>query len=160
MFAVPFDEIAPIVGRSPAAARQLASRARRRVQGAAPTDGDLNRRREVVDAFLAASRRGDFDALLAVLDPEVVLRSDHAAVKTGASKEVRGAAAVAGTFSGRARTAQLALIDGAPGAGWAPGGKPRVVIGFTMAGGKIVAIDLLADPERLRQLDLFVIDKG
>jgi RNA polymerase sigma-70 factor (ECF subfamily) len=160
MFAVPFDEIAPIVGRSPAAARQLASRARRRVQGAAPTDGDLNRRREVVDAFLAASRRGDFDALLAVLDPEVVLRSDHAAVKTGASKEVRGAAAVAGTFSGRARTAQLALIDGAPGAVWAPGGKPRVVIGFTMAGGKIVAIDLLADPERLRQLDLFVIDKG
>jgi RNA polymerase sigma-70 factor (ECF subfamily) len=160
MFAVPFDEIAPIVGRSPAAARQLASRARRRVQGAAPTDGDLNRRREVVDAFLAASRRGDFDALLAVLDPEVVLRSDHAAVKTGASKEVRGAAAVAGTFSGRARTAQLALIDGAPGAVWAPGGKPRVVIGFTMAGGKIVAIDLLADPERLRQLDLFLIDKG
>jgi hypothetical protein len=128
------------------------------VQGAAPTDADLNRRREVVDAFLAASRPGDFDALLAVLDPEVVLRSDHTAVKTGASKEVRGAAAVAGTFSGRARTAQLALIDGAPGAVWAPGGKPRVVFGFTMTGGKIVAIDLLADPERLRQLDLVVID--
>jgi RNA polymerase sigma factor (sigma-70 family) len=158
MFAVPFDEIAPIVGRSPAAARQLASRARRRVQGAAPTDADLNRRRDVVDAFLAASRRGDFDALLAVLDPEVVLRSDDAAVKTGASREVRGAAAVAGTFSGRARTAQLALIDGAPGAVWGPGGKPRVVFGFAMAGGKIVAIDLLADPERLRQLDLVVID--
>jgi RNA polymerase sigma factor (sigma-70 family) len=157
MFAMPFDEIAPIVGRSPAAARQLASRARRRVQGAAPPDADLGRRREVVDAFLAASRRGDFDALLAVLDPEVVLRSDDAAVRTGASKEIRGAAAVAGTFSGRARAAQLAVIDGAPGAVWAPGGQPRVVFGFTMAAGKIVAIDLIADPERLSKLDLAVI---
>jgi ketosteroid isomerase-like protein len=158
MFAVPFEEIAPIVGRSPAAARQLASRARRRVQGAAPTDADLTRRREVVDAFLAASRRGDFDALLAVLDPDVVLRSDHAAVKTGASKEARGAAAVAAIFSGRARTAQLALIDGVPRAVWAPGGTPRVVFGFTIAHGKIVAIDLLADPERLRNLDLAALD--
>ena len=155
MFAVPFDEIAPIVGRSPAAARQLASRARRRVQGAATVpDADLTRQREVVDAFLAASRDGDFDALLAVLDPDVVLRADPAAVDAGASREVRGAAAVADTFSGRARFAQPALVNGAAGAVWAPGGRPRVVFGFTITRGKIVAIDMLADPERLRQLDL------
>ena len=157
MFAVPFDEIAPIVERSPAATRQLASRARRRVQGAAPPDADLGRRREVVDAFLAASRGGDFQALVALLDPEVVLRADQAAVQVGASQEVRGAAAVAGTFSGRARAAQLALINGAPGVVWAPGGRPRVVFGFTITGGKIVAIEMLADPERLRQLDLAVL---
>jgi RNA polymerase sigma-70 factor (ECF subfamily) len=157
MFAVPFDEIAPIVERSPAATRQLASRARRRVQGAAPPDADLGRRREVVDAFLAASRGGDFQALVALLDPEVVLRADQAAVQVGASQEVRGAAAVAGTFSGRARAAQPALINGAPGVVWAPGGRPRVVFGFTITGGKIVAIEMLADPERLRQLDLAVL---
>ena len=133
MFAVPFDEIAPIVGRSPTAARQLASRARRRVQGAATVpDADLTRQREVVDAFLAASRGGDFDALLAVLDPDVVLRADRAAVQAGASREVRGAAAVAKTFSGRARFAQPALVNGAVGAVWAPGGRPRVVFGFTI----------------------------
>jgi RNA polymerase sigma-70 factor (ECF subfamily) len=158
MFAVPFDEIAPIVGRSSAAARQLASRARRRVQGAATApDADLTRQREVVDAFLAASRGGDFDALLALLDPDVVLRADQAAVRAGASKEVRGAAAVADTFSGRARFAQPALVNGAVGAVWAPGGRPRVVFGFTITRGKIVEIDLVADPERLRQLDLAVL---
>jgi RNA polymerase sigma-70 factor (ECF subfamily) len=158
MFAVPFDEIAPIVGRSPAAARQLASRARRRVQGAsAVTASDVTRQREVVNAFLAASREGNFDALLALLDPEVVLRSDGAAVSAGASKEVRGAAAVAETFSGRARVAQLALVDGAVGAVWAPGGRPRVVFGFTITAGRIVAIELLADPARLGQLDLAVL---
>jgi RNA polymerase sigma factor (sigma-70 family) len=158
MFAVPFDEIAPIVGRSPAAARQLASRARRRVQGSGTIrESDRSRQREVVHAFLAASREGDFDALLALLDPDVVLRGDDAAVRTGASKEVRGAAAVAGTFSGRARTAQLALVNGAVGAVWAPGGQPRVVFGFTIAGGKIAEIDLLADPERLRQLELTIL---
>jgi RNA polymerase sigma factor (sigma-70 family) len=159
MFAVPFDEIAPIVGRSPAAARQLASRARRRVQGAATVpNADLARRREVVDAFLAASRGGDFEALLAVLDPDVVLRADRAAVQIGASREVRGAAAVAETFSGRARGAQTALVNGAIGLVWAPRGRPRVVFGFTITRGKIVGIDLVADPDRLRQLELTVLD--
>jgi RNA polymerase sigma factor (sigma-70 family) len=158
MFAVPFDEIAPIVGRSPAAARQLASRARRRVQGAATVPDDPTRRREVVDAFLAASRHGDFEALLAVLDPDVVLRADRAAVQMGASREVRGAAAVADTFSGRARFAQPALVNGAVGLVWAPRGRPRVVFGFTITRGKIVEIDLIADPERLHQLDLVVLD--
>jgi RNA polymerase sigma-70 factor (ECF subfamily) len=170
MFAVPFDEIAAIVGRSPAAARQLASRARRRVQTAAPVDAesatlgtlpdtDLTRQRELVDAFLAASREGDFDALLAVLDPDVVLHADHAAVQAGAAREVRGAAAVADTFSGRARFAQPALVNGAAGAVWAPGGRPRVVFGFRITRGKIVEIDLLADPTRLAQLDLAVLNE-
>ena len=159
MFAVPFDEIAGILGRSPNAAKMLASRARRRVQGAAAVpDADLARQRAVVDAFLAASRGGDFEALLAVLDPEVVLRADGAAVGAGASREVRGAAAVAGAFSGRARFARPALVNGAVGAVWAPGGRPRVVFGFTIAGGKVVGIELLADPERLRGLDLVVLD--
>ena len=159
MFAVPFDEIAPIVGRSPTTARQLASRARRRVQGAATVpDADLTRKRGVVAAFLAASRDGDFGALLALLDPDVVLRADRAAVHAGASKEVRGAPAVADTFSGRAWFAQPALVNGAAGAVWAPRGRPRVVFGFTIARGKIVAIDLVADPERLRQLDLAVLN--
>jgi RNA polymerase sigma factor (sigma-70 family) len=158
VFAVPFDEIAPIVGRSETAARQLASRARRRVRGAATIpDTDFTRQREVVDAFLAASREGRFDVLLAVLDPDVVLRADRGAVQAGASREVRGALAVAKQFSGRARFAQLALVNGAVGAVWAPGGRPRVVFGFTITRGKIVAIDLLADPERLRQLRLSVL---
>src|SRR5215211_7267930 len=149
MFGVPFNEIAPIVDRSPAAARQLASRGRRKVQGAPPPDADLARQRAVVDAFLAASRQGNFEALVALLDPDVVLRADPAAVRTGAAAEVRGAAAVAGTFSGRAQTARPALVDGAPGAVWAPGGRPRVAFGFTVADGRILVIDLLADPERL-----------
>jgi RNA polymerase sigma factor (sigma-70 family) len=158
-FGVPFDEIAPIVGRSPNAAKMLASRARRRVRAATTApDPDLTRRREVVDAFLAAAREGDFDALLAVLDPDVVLRADRAAVRAGASGELRGAAAVADTFKGRARFAQPALVNGAAGLVWAPGGRPRVVFGFTIARGKIVAIDLVADPERLRRLDLVVLD--
>ncbi len=158
LFAVPFDEIAPIVGRSPTATRQLASRARRRVQGAATaSDVDLTPQREVVDAFLAASHGGDFDALLAVLDPDVVLRADYTAVHMGASEEVRGAPDVAGQFSGRARVAQLALVNGTIGLVWASGGHPRVVFDFTIRGGKIVAIDMLADPERLRELDLEVL---
>ena len=158
LFAVPFDEIAPIVGRSPTAARQLASRARRRVQGGATVpDPDRARQREVVAAFLAASRGGDFDALLALLDPDVVLRADPAAVQMGASRVLRGAVAVAGTFKGRARVAQPALVNGAAGAVWAPGGRPRVIFGFTIAGGKIVEINLVADPERLRRLDVVVL---
>jgi hypothetical protein len=157
LFAVPFDEIADIVGRSPAAARQLASRARRRVQGVTPPNADQIRQREVVDAFLTASRDGDFDALLALLDPDVVLHADTVAVQSGAEGEVVGALAVAGTFSGRARFAVPAVIDGAVGAVWAPGGKPRVVFGFTIAHGKIVAIELLADATRLAELDLVIL---
>ncbi len=155
MFAVPFDEIAPIVGRSPDAAKMLASRARRRVQdsGAQP-ERDPARQREIVEAFLAASRNGEFDELVALLDPDVLLRSDVAAVKTGSPAEVRGAAAVAGFFAGRARAAQTALIDGAAGAVWAPGGTVRVVFGFTISDRKIVAIDILADAVRLRHLDI------
>ncbi|MGZ5352734.1 MAG: sigma-70 family RNA polymerase sigma factor [Actinomycetota bacterium] len=159
LFAVPFDEIAPIVGRSPATARQLASRARRRVQGATEVpDADRTKQREIVDAFLAASRGGDFDALLAVLDPDVVLRADEAAVLAGASREVRGAAPVAQTFSGRARAARPALVDGVPGLVWAQRGTPQVVFGFTIERGAIVAIDLIADPERLRTSDLVLLD--
>ncbi|MGZ8610741.1 MAG: sigma-70 family RNA polymerase sigma factor [Actinomycetota bacterium] len=159
LFAVPFDEIAPIVGRSPAAARQRASRARRRVQGATEVpDADRTKQREIVDAFLAASRGGDFDALLAVLDPDVVLRADDAAVLAGASREVRGAAPVAQTFSGRARAARPALVDGVPGLVWAQRGTPQVVFGFTIERGAIVAIDLIADPERFRTSDLVLLD--
>jgi RNA polymerase sigma-70 factor (ECF subfamily) len=162
MFAVPFDEIAPIVGRSPAAARQLASRARRRIKGAAPAaDADRTRQREVVDAFLAASRGGDFSALLAVLDPNVVLRADAAAVPRGTSRLVRGAAAVAKgalAFSGRARFAQPALVNGAVGVVVAPRGRLFVVVGLTVRRGKIVEIDIIADPDRLRHLDLGVLD--
>jgi RNA polymerase sigma factor (sigma-70 family) len=158
LFDVPFDEIAPIVGRSPAAARQLASRARRRMQGATAPGTDVTRQRAVVDAFLAASRGGDFDALLALLDPDVVLRADRAAVQAGASEELRGAPAVADQFSGRAQVAQPALVDGAVGLVWAPGGQPRVVFDFTITGGKVVAIEMVADSERLGQLDLVVLD--
>jgi RNA polymerase sigma factor (sigma-70 family) len=159
MFAVPFEEIAPIVWRTPAAARQLASRARRRVQGTTTVpDPNLTRQRQVVDAFLAASRGGDFDALLAILDPEVVLRTDSAAVQMGASKEVRGAAAVADTFSGRARAAQRALVNGAAGLVWTRHGRPTVVFDFTITRGRIVAIDLVADPERLGDLDVAILD--
>jgi RNA polymerase sigma-70 factor (ECF subfamily) len=155
MFAMPFEEIAPIVERTPAAARQLASRARRRVQGADTSpDTDLTRRREIVQAFLAASRNGDLGALVAMLDPDVVLRADHAVVRTGAVAETRGAQAVAAAFSGRARAARLALIDGVAGLVWASGGRPRVVFSFTLTGGKITAIDLLGDPAVLGKLDV------
>ncbi|TMF34903.1 MAG: sigma-70 family RNA polymerase sigma factor [Chloroflexi bacterium] len=158
MFAMPFDEIGPIVGRSPEAARQLASRARRRVQGTskAPT-ADLTRQREIVDAFLAASRGGDFAALLALLDPDVVLRADEAAVQVGAAKEVTGAEPVAASFAGRARAAQPALVGGMPGLVWAPGGKPKVVFAFTIERGKIIAIDLVSDPDRIRELDVVIL---
>ena len=120
-------------------------------------DADLARQREVVDAFLAASRGGDFGALVALLDPEVVLRADAAAVRSGAPGEVHGAAEVAGTFSGRARAARPALVNGSAGLVWAQRGEPRMVFGFTIGGGKIAAIDLLADPERIRRLDLVVL---
>ena len=157
MFGVPFDEIAPILGRTPAAARQLASRARSRVQGATVPDADRSRQRAVVDAFLAAARGGDFDALLAVLDPDVVVRADPAAVLTGASEELRGAPAVADTFSGRARAARPALVEGTPGLVWMQHGRPQMVFDFTIANGKVVKIDLIADPERISELDLTVL---
>ena len=162
MFAVPFDEIAPMVGRTPAAARQLASRGRRRVQGAATEpDADLARQREVVDAFFAAARGGDFDALVAVLDPDVVLRSDGGPGRPGATVEVHGAATVAGRalmFAGLSPYVRPALVNGAAGVVVAPGGRPYAVMGFTVAGGRVVAIDALSDPERLRGLDLTVLD--
>ncbi len=163
MFAVPFDEIASILGRSPAAAKQLASRARRRVQGTASDDDietDVTRQRAVVDAFLAASRGGDFDALLALLDPKVVLRADSAVVKRPRARleaEVRGPRAVAGAFAGRAQGAQTAMIDGFVGAVWAQGDRPRAVFDFRIAHGKIVSIEIVADPARLGQLELEVL---
>jgi DNA-directed RNA polymerase specialized sigma24 family protein len=133
-------------------------RARRRVRGATNVpEADLTRQREVVDAFLAAAHDGDFGALLVMSDPDVVLRADCAAVEAGASREIRGAPAVADTFSGRARFAQPALVNGVVGAVWAPRGRPRVVFGFTITRGKIVEIDILADPARLRRLDLAIL---
>jgi RNA polymerase sigma-70 factor (ECF subfamily) len=158
LFAVSFGEIAEVLGRSEAATRQLASRARRRVQGAEAPEGDRARQREVVEAFLAASREGDFEALLALLDPQVVVRADAAAVAAGAEAEVRGVRAVAGTFTGRARFARPALVDGAVGAVWAPGGRPRVVFAFTVRDGRVAEIGLLADPDRLAGLDLVPLE--
>jgi RNA polymerase sigma factor (sigma-70 family) len=156
-FAVPFGEIAPIVERSPAATRQLASRARRRVQDAAIPDADLARQREVVTAFLAASREGDFDTLVALLAQDVVVRADQTAVDAGASKEVRGAVAVATICLVAPRAIQAALVNGAAGAVWAPGGRPRAVFAFTVTHGRIVEIDLIANIDHLRQLDLVIL---
>jgi RNA polymerase sigma-70 factor (ECF subfamily) len=161
MFDVSFDEIALIVGRSPTAARQLASRARRRVKGAPVPDADLTRQREVVDAFVAAVRGGDFDALLAVLDPDVVLRADRGAVPTGASHEMRGARSVAEravAFSQIVQVVQPVVVNG--GAGFVSrlaDGRVLSVLGFTVAAGKIVEIDILADPTRLAELDLTLV---
>jgi RNA polymerase sigma-70 factor, ECF subfamily len=157
IFAIPFDQIAPIVERSTPATRQLAHRARARVrrQDATP-HADRLRQAALVDAFLAAAREGDFDALLAVLDPDVVLRADERAVALGAAKETRGAEHVA-TFARRARGAVRALLDGDPAAVWMPGGQLRVVYAFTTGAGGITAIDLIADPERLRDIDLVVL---
>jgi RNA polymerase sigma factor (sigma-70 family) len=162
MFAVPFDEIAPMVGRSPTAARQLASRARRRVQGA-PTvpDADLTRQREVVDAFFAAARGGDFDALVAVLDPDVVLRADGGTLRPDDTRVVRGAEQVARRalmFANLSPYVRPALVNGVAGVVVAPRGRPFSVMAFTVVGGRVVAIDALSDPERLRELDLTVLD--
>jgi RNA polymerase sigma factor (sigma-70 family) len=160
LFAVPFQEVAAILGRSEAAARQLASRARRRVQGAQAPEGDRARQRLVVEAFLAASREGDFEALLRLLDPQVVVRADAAATGTAAPRVVRGAAAVASQalgFARRARLARLALVDGAVGLVVTPPGRPSLVLGFTIRRGLISAIDILADPERLRRLDVALL---
>jgi RNA polymerase sigma-70 factor (ECF subfamily) len=163
MFAVPFEEIAPIVGRTPTAARKLASRARQRVQGEALTaDVDLATQREVVDAFFAAARDGDFERLVSVLDPDVVLRSDGGLLRPGATAVVRGAEAVASRamrFAQLSPYARPALINGAPGVVVTPRGEPISVLAFTVRGGRIVAITALADPERLAQLDLTALEE-
>ena len=158
IFAVPFDEIAPIVGRTPTAARQLASRARRRVQGAPVPDVDLDGQWAVVDAFLAAARAGAFDRLLAVLDPDVVLRSDGGVKRPELNSLVRGAQAIAEqalTYRQFAETSTRILVNGIPGGvAWAPDGSPYAILALTVKGARIVAIDILADPERLGKLDL------
>jgi RNA polymerase sigma-70 factor, ECF subfamily len=157
MFALPFEEIADIVGRSPDAARQLASRARRRVQSASTPDSSRESQRAVVNAFFAAARDGDFDALVAVLDPDVVLRSDGGRLRPTASVVRRGADAVARgavRFSRLAPFVRPALVNGNPGAVVIPSGKPYSVMAFSVMRGRIVAIDILVDPERLDELDL------
>jgi RNA polymerase sigma factor (sigma-70 family) len=158
MFGVPFEQIAPIVRRSPPAARQLASHARRRVrrEDASPETNRLRQAR-LVDAFLAAARGGEFERLLAVLDPDVVLHADETAVQIGAPREIRGAAEVA-EFCRVARGATPALLDGAPAVAWMPGGEPRVVYRFTVGADTIAAIELIADPARLRDLDLVPLE--
>jgi RNA polymerase sigma factor (sigma-70 family) len=167
MFAVPFEEIAPIVDRSPVAARQLASRARRRVQEARSGDqdaegqpGEISRRREVVAAFLAASRAGEFDALLTMLDPDIVLRADAGAVQMGVDGEVTGARAVAGLFSGRAKALRPALIDGEPGLVWTYRGETRVVFALTITGDTITAMEQVADPDRIARLEVVPLSAG
>jgi RNA polymerase sigma-70 factor (ECF subfamily) len=165
LFQLPFEEIAPMVGRSPTAARQLASRARRRVKGAdipAP-DPDLARQRDVVDAFFLAARGGDLDALVALLDPDVVLRADFGARRPAASRVVRGAAAVARqAVLGALPGADLhpALVNGAAGAVVTVGGRPFAVLGFTVAEGRILEIDAIADPERVRRVAAAVLGGG
>ncbi len=159
IFAVPFEEIAPIVERSPAATRQLASRARRRVRGAArEAETDLVASRAVVEAFLAASRSGDFDALLAVLDPNVMFRADRIAVSRGAAGETRGAAAVARQLAGRTRFARPVLVDGAVGVVVAPRGRLVLLLRLVIRGGKIAEIEAVADPAHLRQVRLAILD--
>jgi RNA polymerase sigma-70 factor (ECF subfamily) len=171
MFDLPFEEIASIVGCSPAAARQLASRARRRVQGGSADPeaaADLTRQREMVEAFLAASRHGDLSALLAMLAPAAELRPDRAAVELSAAAQgkgalkltthVRGADVVADAFAGRAHAARAALIDGSVGAVWAPGGQVRVAIRFTLSNDAITAIDVIADADGIRALDITILE--
>jgi RNA polymerase sigma factor (sigma-70 family) len=154
LFGVPFEDVAPIVGRSAPAARQLASRARRRVRREdAGHETDGLRQARLVDAFFAAARKGEFAQLLALLDPDVVLSADRTAVRMGAAQETRGPAQVA-EFVRRAYGATPALLDGTAGAVWAPGGQPRVALRFTISGERITAIELVADEARLRRLDL------
>jgi Sigma-70, region 4 len=158
MFGLSFDEIAPVVDRSPATATQLASRARRRVRGAAPVpDADMARQREVAEAYLAASRKGDFEGLLAVLDPDVVLRADFGAASPGVPRLVRGALAVtrqALLFSRRGASARLAVVNGSIGAVVFQDGNLAAVVGFTIAHTKIVEMNILADPDRLGRLGI------
>jgi RNA polymerase sigma-70 factor (ECF subfamily) len=165
VFGLSFEEIAGIVDRSPAATRQLASRGRRRVQGTSDEGRaeDLVRHRDLVEAFFKASRDGNFEALLAVLDPDVALRLDGAALHMGQrtgwlTSELVGAAAVAQQFNGAAQAAQIALLDGVPGGVWIGGGRPVVAFAFTMRGGKVAEIELIADAERLNQMSIEVLD--
>jgi RNA polymerase sigma-70 factor, ECF subfamily len=161
MFAVPFGDIGEMVGRSPAAARQLASRARRRVQGRPAPDPDLDRQREVVDAFFAASRDGDFEALVAVLDPDVLLVADGGEARPDISRIIRGAHEVASEaflFRSLSPYVRPALVNGAAGVVVAPEGRPFAVMGFTVVDGKIVEIDAIGDPDRLARLDLTLLD--
>ncbi|MFD3519242.1 sigma-70 family RNA polymerase sigma factor [Streptomyces sp. NPDC058653] len=162
MFAVPFDEIAPMIERTPAAARQLASRARRRVRGASPVaEPDLARRREVVEAFLAASRGGDFEALVALLDADVILRADRSAGPTRGPITLRGAQNVgkgASVAAERVRFTQPALVNGSPGLVMAPGGRLFLVLAFTIADRKVTEIDIIADAERLAGVEVAVLD--
>lgn len=158
MFAVPFEEIAPIVGRSVDASRQLASRARRRVQGAPVPETDLSRQRKIVDAFLAASREGNFEGLLAVLDPDVVFRGDQAAVRLGSLPAVRGAAAVAQIFKGRAQTARPALVDGEMGIAVILGGHLRIALRVGFSGDRIAGIEAMADAEQIAALEVEVLE--
>jgi RNA polymerase sigma factor (sigma-70 family) len=164
VFAVPFDEIGPILGRSPAAAKQLASRARRRLRGTAPAaGGDRARQRAVVNAFLAASRDGDFAALLALLDPDVVLRADAGASPLGPSALIRGAAAVGAQtrrFAPMSQFGRLVLVNGSPGFLVARDGQPLALIALTVQGDRIAEIDILADPDRLARLDLAAVLGG
>src|SRR5690349_867932 len=159
LFAVSFDEIAPVVGTTAAAARQLASRARRRVRGGGESEGDLGAQRAVVDAFLAAARGGDLTTLLQLLAPDVVLDVDAAAAETGAVRLV-GADEVAAQFAGRARVARTALVDGTVGALWSVGGRPRVVFDFVVRAGRVAGITLLADPDTLDGMDLELLDRS
>jgi RNA polymerase sigma-70 factor (ECF subfamily) len=160
MFDLPFEEIAPIVRRSPAAARQLASRARRRVRGASiAADADLRRRREVVEAFLAASREGDFVKLVSLLDPDVVLRIEDVTQQPSIRHEIRGVDVLlerAQNFARAARFCRVALLDGNPGLVMAPGGRLTRALLFSFAGDRVTSIDVIADPARLRELDVSV----
>jgi RNA polymerase sigma factor (sigma-70 family) len=155
LFAVPFEDIAPIIGKSPAAARQIASRARRRVRGTPePTAVDVVRQQEIVSAFLAAARGADFSALLEVLDPEVVVRADAAASERGIAAVITGPDRVAAAFSGRAQAAKLVLVDGMPGLVWMQRGEPVVVFSFTVVDGRVAAIALRGDDDYLRTVEL------
>ena len=166
LFGVPFGEVATVLGSTPAAARQLASRGRRRVRGAvadedngvgaAPRSDDVGRRRAVVEAFLRASRRGDLAGLVALLHPDVVLTADAPTVASGSEPEVHGAEAVAATFAGRARAARPALLDGRPGLAWTEGGQPRVVFRMSIEGERITAIHLISDPAAIAEMDVVI----
>ena len=161
LFAIPFDDVGAVLGRSPAAARQLASRARRRVQGAAPNPADptdARRRQEVVHAFLAAARGGDFAGLLAVLDPQVLLRADTAVPALGGLQRLSGDRAIARAFLGKAQAARAALLDGAPGAVFVSDGRLRGALEFVVSGGRITAIEVLSDPVVLDALDVVLLE--
>jgi RNA polymerase sigma-70 factor (ECF subfamily) len=159
LFAVPFDQIGQILGRSSSATKMLASRARRRVQGDGSADADPVRQREVVRAFFAASREGDFEGLLTLLHPDAVVRADATAVAGGADAELVGAAAVAGSFVGRAHGVQVALLDGVPGAAWLFKGAPNGVLGFTVVDGLVTEIEIIMDAERVGAFDVEVLGR-